>query len=126
MQIPELISIIKSRAFEVRKHLSSGFLEKVYQNALLWELHDAGLKVSHEYPINVVYKGHIVGDYVADIFVEGKIIIELKAVSTLLPNHELQLVNYLTATGIDDGILINYGNQYSFRHKTRLYSRPTV
>ena len=117
----ELKEIIYDAAFEVRRHLCNGFLEKVYQNALAIELSQRGLQVETEIPIKIHYKGHIVGDYRIDILVENSVILELKSVETILPIHEAQLVNYLTATGINDGILINYGENYIFRHKTRLY-----
>ena len=127
MNIDEILDIIKDAAYEVRKNLPPGFLESVYQNALMIELSEKDLIVSKETPIPVYYKGKIVGDFRADILVNGKVIIELKAVRELLPIHEAQLVNYLTATGIDYGILINYGgDNYRYIKKTRIYHRsPT-
>lgn len=123
-EIRELIEIIKESAFEVRKRLSGGFLESVYRNALMIEFQERGIKAETEEPIHVIYKGRIVGEFRADILVEDKIIVELKAVSEINKIHELQLVNYLTATGIDYGLLINYGDNYRFLIKQRIYKRP--
>ena len=121
MDVGELMKEIQDAAFEVRQHLSFGYLESVYQNALLAELNMRGFKVEKEICIPVYYKGMVVGDFRADILVENCVVIEIKSVRDVLPIHEMQLVNYLTATGIDDGILINYGDTYRFRRKTRLY-----
>ena len=120
----KLVETIIERAKIVRGHFTPGYEENVYKNALYIELVEAGLSVATEVRFNVLYKGHIVGAYKADMVVEGKIIVELKAISTLVPINEVQLVNYLTATGIDDGILINFGSErIQIRHRTRLY-RP--
>ena len=121
MSVEELIDIIRDASFEVRKTLQPGFVESVYQNALLFELELRGIKAKKEVYIPVFYKNRVVGDFRADILVDNRIIIETKAVSEHSPVHDLQLVNYLTATGIDDGLVINYGNKYCFRHKTRIY-----
>lgn len=91
--------------------LSAGFLESVYQNALFIELESNGLSVEKEIPINVYYNNAIVGEFRADIVVEKRVIIELKAVQHLTTAYEAQLVNYLTATGIEHGILINFGSE---------------
>ena len=75
-------------------------------------------------PIKVTYKGHVVGNYRADMVVDGRVIVELKAISTLTPMHDVQLVNYLTATGIDDGLLINFGaDRIQIQRKYRQYER---
>ncbi|MDE6428217.1 MAG: GxxExxY protein [Muribaculaceae bacterium] len=123
MNIKELINTIYAAAFEVREHLKTGYLESVYQNALAIELKSRGLNIELEVPISVKYKGYTVGSFRADIIVNNEVILELKSVSEILPVHEAQLVNYLTATGINHGILINYGENYAFRHKTRLYRK---
>lgn len=121
----ELLDIIKDAAFEVRKALAPGFLESVYQNALVYELRSRGLRAEKEVPIAVHYKDVQVGDFRADILVEGRIILELKAVITLNPIHEAQLVNYLVATGLDYGYLINYGGEkYRIIRKSRIYEPP--
>ena len=123
MTASNLIDLISVAAFEVRKTLQPGFVESVYQNALMVELELRGISAQKEVCIPVFYKERVVGDFRADILVEGKVIIETKAVEEHSPVHDVQLVNYLTATGIDDGLVINYGKNYCFRHKTRLY-RP--
>lgn len=123
MNIDLLLKTIKEAAFEVRRHLSPGFLESVYQNALIKELQDRGLKAQKEVPIPVKYKGIVVGEFRADILVESTVIIEVKSVRELHMAHEAQLVNYLTATGLDYGYLINYGSEtYRIIRKTRLYN----
>jgi len=99
---------INGAVFEVNKVLGAGFLEKVYENALLIELHNSGLKAESQIPINVKYKGKVAGEYFADIIVENKIIIELKSVDKLLKIHEAQLLNYLKATSYKLGLLVNF------------------
>ena len=111
MDVEELIKQVIQCAYNVRMKLSAGFLESVYRNALLIELCDNGLKADKEIPIIVHYNSHIVGEFRADIIVEDSVIIELKATQHLLPTHEAQLVNYLTATDIEHGLLINFGSE---------------
>ena len=111
MDVEELIKQVIQCAYNVRMKLSAGFLESVYQNALLIELCDNGLKADKEVPINVHYNDIVVGEFRADIIVENSVIIELKATQHLLPTHEAQLVNYLTATDIEHGLLINFGSE---------------
>lgn len=111
MEIESLVKTVIQCAYDVRTHLAAGFLENVYQKALIIELKEKGIHADTETPINVYYKNEIVGEFRADIIVEGKIIIELKAVQHLLPIHETQLVNYLTATNTDHGLLINFGGE---------------
>jgi GxxExxY protein len=96
-------------AFEVHNQLGSGFLEKVYENALVRELVDRGLRIETQHPIPVSYKGHLVGSYFADILVENSVICEIKSIEILLPIHESQLLHYLKATGIPLGLLLNFG-----------------
>jgi len=96
-------------AFEVYKVLGYGFLEKVYENALLIELQLRALKVESQKPIRISYKGDSVGDYIADILVEEKVIVELKAEKEYNAKHEALLINYLKATGLKVGLLINFG-----------------
>ena len=122
MEAEELCDIIAECAKEVRAHLTPGFEEKVYNNALFIELRDRGLTVEVEVPFKVHYKNHIIGDYRADMIVDRKVIIELKAVNALAPIHSIQIVNYLTATGINDGMLINVGaERLEIRRKYRIY-----
>ncbi len=108
MDINEITYIINGAVFEVNRILGPGFLEKVYENALLKELNDQGLKAESQVPIEVIYKERVVGEYMADLLVEKKVIIELKTVDRLDKIHEAQLMNYLKATGIPVGLLINF------------------
>ena len=96
-------------AFSVSNALGAGFLEKVYQNALLIELAHAGLQAEKEKQIQVLYKNQVVGDYFADILVNQKVIIETKAAQSLNEIHQAQLLNYLKATNLPLGLLINFG-----------------
>ena len=124
MNVEELRYKVTGAAMAVHRHFGAGYLEEVYKNALVIELKGLGLECEKEVPIPVEYKGVRVGDYRADIIVEKRMILELKAVSALCAAHEAQLVNYLTATGIDDGLLINFGAaSLERKHKYRVY-RP--
>jgi GxxExxY protein len=98
-------------AFEIRKTLGSGFLEKVYENAMVIELRSRGLRVEQQKPIPVTYKGHRVGDYVADLLVEGCVIVELKAVEKIAKEHIAQGLHYLAATGCPICLLINFSDR---------------
>ncbi|MDE6257900.1 MAG: GxxExxY protein [Muribaculaceae bacterium] len=123
MDIENLLEEIKDAAFEVRKHLSPGYLEKVYKNALIIELESRGMKVEKEVPLPVIYKGQNVGDYYADIYVEDSVILEIKAVREITTIHEAQLVNYLSITGVDYGYLINYGGEkFRIAKKSRIFN----
>jgi GxxExxY protein len=108
MNINDITYAINGSVFEVNKVLGPGFLEKVYENALLIELKRRGLTADNQVPIKVIYKENVVGEYIVDILVEGKIIIELKTVKAIDKIHEAQLLNYLKATGIQVGILVNF------------------
>jgi GxxExxY protein len=108
-------------AYKVHNTLGVGFLEKVYENALKIELEEAGLAVKQQEPINVYYAGRLVGEYYADLWVENRVIIELKAVRALDRVHEVQLVNYLTATGVNTGLLLNFGPSVQVKRKFREY-----
>ena len=122
--INSIVDVVVECAKLVRSQLTPGFEEKVYKNALFIEMRDHGLTVECEVPFRVTYKGHVIGDYRADMIVDRRLIIELKAVNAIIPIHEIQLVNYLTATGIDDGLLINFGaEKLEIRHKYRKYSK---
>ena len=107
-------------AMHVHHVLGPGFLESVYQNALVLRLSKAGLKAHVAMPLPVHFEGEVVGEFVADIIVDQRLILELKAVSALNSAHEVQLVNYLTATGIDTGLLLNFGTKSpEVKRKTR-------
>lgn len=108
----------------VHSGLGFGFVEPVYQRALVVELSRAGLAIEREKHLEVRYREVIVGDYVADLVVEGRIIVETKALAALSVVHERQLLNYLAATGIEDGLLLNFGApRLEVRRKYRTY-RP--
>ena len=111
MDINELTYAINGAIFEVNKILGPGFLEKVYENALLIELKNRGIKAESQAPIKVTYKDALVGDYIADLLVEDRVIIELKTVEKLEKIHEAQLLNYLKATGKRVGLLVNFKNK---------------
>ena len=96
-------------AMKVHSALGPGFLESVYQNALIWELQKSGFKVDAQRPITVHYDGQVVGVFIADILVNDSLMLELKANQLVAKAHEVQLVNYLVATGIDEGLLLNFG-----------------
>ena len=108
--------IIKA-GYKVYNTLGSGFLEKVYENALAIEVRKLGLPVEQQRVVKVFYEGAVVGDYLADLIVDGKVLVELKAVSTVDKIHEVQLVNYLKATGIEVGLLINFGKKIEIRRR---------
>ncbi len=121
MEYQDLTKEIIAGAFAVHNGLGSGFLEKVYENSLFIELTERGFDVEQQVPINVFYKNIKVGDFVADLLVNKTIILELKAVENLHPIHEVQVVNYLTATGLDIGLLINFGSSVVVKRKYRVY-----
>jgi GxxExxY protein len=108
-QYPEkaLTERVIGAAYEVHRELGSGFLEKVYETALLRELVSGLLRCEAQAEIKVSYKGAPVGVYFADLLVDGKVICEIKAVRSLIPEHQAQLLNYLKATGFKVGLLIN-------------------
>ena len=101
----------------VYANLGYGFLEKVYENALAFELQRNGLKVDRQFEIGVYYEGVIIGEYYADLVVERKVLVELKAVSQLMPYHDAQLLNYLRATEFEVGLLLNFGPKLTHRRK---------
>ncbi len=111
MKINDITYAINGAVFEVNNILGPGFLERVYENALLVELKRRGLKAKSQVTIAVSYKGEVVGDYAADLLVEDEVIVELKTVENLDRAHEAQLLNYLKATGLHVGLLVN------FKHK---------
>ena len=121
MDIRELAEVIIGCTFRVHGELGAGFVEKVYENSLCIELREAGVEVKQQEAVQVRYRGHLVGDFQADVLVEGRMIVELKAVRRLGAEHEVQLVNYLNATGIDDGLLINFGESVEVKRKFRKY-----
>ena len=126
MKEEELTGKIIGCAMKVHRTLGNGFLESVYQNALVHELKKEGLEVACGVPLHVVYDGVVVGEFSADMLVAGKVIVENKAVQKLCSAHEVQLVNYLTATGVDVGLLLNFGSsELEFKRKYRLYEKSS-
>ena len=121
MKDDDLTRVIIGCAYKVHNTLGPGFIEKVYENALKIELEEIGLKVKQQEPINVSYDGQVVGEYFADLWVDERVVIELKAAQLLVKRHEVQLVNYLTATGIDCGLLLNFGPSVQVKRKFREY-----
>ena len=108
MDLNEITYKVNGAIFEVNRVLGPGFLEKIYENALMIELKTRGLKAEQQIPVKVDYKGSVVGDYIADIIVEKSVIVELKTVEKLTGLHEAQLLNYLKATGMKIGLLVNF------------------
>ena len=104
-----ITSAILACAFEVINELGTGFLESVYEKSMIIALTQKGFLVQSQQPIAVMFRDCNVGDFYADLLVEEKVIVELKAVKGIVPEHQAQLINYLNATGIEVGLLINFG-----------------
>lgn len=113
----ELTEKIIGCFYGVYNKLGYGFLEKVYENALVIEFRKVGLKFGKQVPIQVVYDDEIVGEYVADFIVEGKVVVEVKASKSLGTIDEAQLINYLKATGIRVGLLLNFGKEAEIKRR---------
>jgi len=109
MLYEELTGKILEACFEVSNELGAGFLESVYEKALAIALRQKGLIVETQVPLTVRFRGENVGEFFADIIVEGKVMVELKAVKELAAEHQAQLINYLKATGVEVGLLVNFG-----------------
>jgi GxxExxY protein len=120
----ELIRKVIGAVYQVHNTLGAGFLEKIYERALCIELKKQNIKVESQYPVDVYYDNEKIGEYYADLFVEDCLILELKAVENMGVAHEKQLVNYLAATGIDNGLLINFGSSsVQVKRKYRVYKK---
>ena len=122
----ELTDIILKCFYTVYNRLGYGFLEKVYENAMIHELSKNELSCSKQVPIRVLYDEKVVGDYYADIIVENCVIIELKASEVLAEEHELQLLNYLKATDKEVGLLLNFGKKPAFKRKIFTNDKKSV
>ncbi len=117
----DLCGRVIGAAMKVHAALGRGFVESVYQNALIWELRKCGVNAEAERPISVYYDGQLVGAFTADLFVNGSLIVELKSIQALAKAHEVQLVNYLVATGVNEGLLLNFGaERLQFKKKFRV------
>ncbi len=103
--------------YKIYDELGSGFLESVYEKALMIELKDIGLKADNQKSLDVYYKNQLVGEFKSDIIAEDKIIIEIKSVTKLTAQHEAQLINYLKATGIKVWLLVNFGDKLEFKRR---------
>ena len=113
----ELTERILGASFKVSNTLGSGFLEKVYENALTIELRRINLSVEQQKRLQIHYDSVIVGEYQADLLVEGRVLLEIKATRQLDPVHEAQILNYLKATYIEVGLLLNFGPEPSIKRK---------
>jgi len=127
MEIDVLTRTIIGCAYKVHNALGAGFLERVYENALQIELSKVGIIAKQQELISVWYDGHVVGDYQPDLWIAEQLIVEVKAVQTLLKEHEVKLVHYLTATHVDNGLLINFGPSVQVKRKFREYrAKPSA
>jgi GxxExxY protein len=111
--------------YNVYNELGSGFLEKVYQNSMYFELKSLGLKVEAQKQIKVYFKNQLVGDFYSDLLVEDKVIVELKATEFLMDIHTAQIMNYLKATPIEVGMLLNFGEEPEFKRVIYTNNRKT-
>lgn len=109
MNVNEVTEKIIGSAYTVSKNLGFGFLEKVYENAMILELKDKGLKVENQKSLKVFYRNQVIGDYYADLYVENSIIVELKSTKAIEESHKAQLLNYLKASNKRYGLLLNFG-----------------
>lgn len=119
----DITELIIKAFYNVYNQLGYGFLEKVYEKAMLMELQKLGCEVEAQVPIEVYYDDQLIGKYSADMVVNGLVILELKAASALLEEHEAQLLNYLKATNMEVGMLLNFGPTAEFRRKVFTNSR---
>ena len=126
MEINSLTHQVIGCAYKVHNVLGPGFLEKVYENALKIELNKLGIDVRQQVKLPVWYDGRQVGLYYPDLWIEGQLIIEIKAALTLAPGHDMKLLHYLSATGIDHGLLINFGSSVQIKRKYRELNHHVV
>lgn len=113
----EVTDKIINAFFQVYNVLGYGFLEKVYENALIIELNKLGLNAVAQHPIRVLYDNTVVGEYYADILVENAVILEIKSAKAIIAEHEAQLLNYLKATRLEVGFILNFGPKAEFSRK---------
>ena len=122
----ELTERIIGVFYEVYNELGHGFLESVYEEGMALALVQAGMRVERQYPLKVLFRGHVVGDFRADLIVERAVILELKAGSGIDASHEAQLLNYLRATEIEVGLLFNFGPKPQFKRMVFENSRKQL
>ena len=125
MDINHLTHKVIGCAYKVHKILGPGFLEKVYENSLTLELKKLGIDVRQQVKLPVWYDGQRVGLYFPDLWIDSQLIIEIKAIVTLAPEHEMKLVHYLTSTGIENGLLLNFSDTVQIKRKFRQYTPAT-
>lgn len=123
MDINDLTHTVIGCAYRIHNTLGPGFLERVYENALKFELDKLGIEARQQTKLPVLYEGCPVGVYYPDLWIDKQLIIEVKAVQTLLPEHEIKLIHYLSATGIENGLLINFASSVQIKRKFRDYKR---
>jgi GxxExxY protein len=131
LKFEEITDVIIKSFYEVYNELGDGFLESVYENALYIVLTEQGLSVEKQKDISVFFRGDLVGDFKADLIVSEKVIVELKAVRAINPAHEAQLINYLKATNVEVGLLLNFGQKPEFKrfvydNKRKKNPRPSA
>jgi len=117
MKHKELTEDIIKIFYKVYNTLGYGFLEKIYENAMTIEFRKNGISAESQYPIEVIYDSEVVGEHTIDILVENNVIVEIKASKTLIPDHHAQLLNYLKATDIEVGLLLNFGPEPEISRK---------
>ena len=126
-QADPLTKLVIGEAMYVHRSLGPGFLESIYHNALSLRWKKAGLKIESQRPLPVFFEGEIIGDFFADIIVENRLVLELKALSAVCAAHEVQLVNYPTATKIETGLLLNFGaKSLEVKRKCRTLHSPAL
>ncbi|HEU0152371.1 MAG TPA: GxxExxY protein [Arenimonas sp.] len=121
-----ITEIVIRSFYAVYNELGTGFLEQVYENALSFCLKEAGLPVWQQVAVDVFFRDHKVGDYRVDLLIPDKVLIEIKVASTISPAHEAQLVNYLKATGIPVGLLLNFGPRPQVKRRVHSASNPPL
>jgi len=117
MECEDITGKIIKAFYKVYNELGYGFLEKAYENALMIEFDELGLKYVNQHPVVVIYRGKVVSNYVADFFVEGKVIVEIKAIREIGDGEKKQLLNYLTCSDKEVGLLLNFGLEPKFIRK---------
>jgi len=125
MDVDDLTYRVIGFSYKIHNALGTGFIESVYENALKIELNKVGISALQQEELDVFYEGHRVGHFIPDLWIPKTLIIEVKALQTIAKVHEVQLVNYLNATGIDNGLLINFGPSMDVKRKFRKYAPTT-